>query len=189
MTIRFSDNLQQMIREMRALFGEQMWDNLIVGVNKWSFSASNVAERNKTCVFTPKRCRDEQAFSMSMMRAIEAKFHVGRNLTFAFVDSWAKHPMNLNDELQQEAFRRKSNILWNFALNSNELAFKSIQDVLEENHKLIEENEELSNVLKNNITEILNVLRSHELVISRLDSEQIQISEDVASKLTCYIAN
>jgi hypothetical protein len=50
---RFSDSLQQMIREMRALFGENMWDNLIVGVNKWSFSESAVQERNKTCVYTP----------------------------------------------------------------------------------------------------------------------------------------
>ena len=30
---RFSDSLQQMIREMRALFGDNMWHNLIVGVN------------------------------------------------------------------------------------------------------------------------------------------------------------
>ena len=39
---RFSDSLQQMIREMRALFGDNMWDNLIVGVNKWSYSESAV---------------------------------------------------------------------------------------------------------------------------------------------------
>ena len=71
-----------------------------------------------------------------------------------------------------------------YPLNSNEFAFKSIQDVLEENQKLREENEDLNDALKNNITEILNVLHSHEQVISRLDSEQIQISVDVASKLT-----
>ena len=167
---------------MRALFGEHMWDNLMIGVNKWSFSAGAVEDREKTCVFTPKRCRDEKAFSTSMMAAIEAKFHVGRNLTFAFIDSWAKHPMNLNDERQQDAFRRESNILWHFALKSKEFAFKSIQDVLEENEKLREENESLNDVLNKNISEIMNVLHTQDLEISRLDSEQSETAEVVASK-------
>lgn len=39
---RFSESLQQMIREMRALFGDNMWDNLIVGVNKWPFSQAEI---------------------------------------------------------------------------------------------------------------------------------------------------
>ena len=72
-------------------------------------------------------CRDEAAFSKSMMGAIEEKFHVGRNLTFAFIDSWAKHPMNLNDTQQQAAFARETDILWNFANSSKEFVFKSIQ--------------------------------------------------------------
>ena len=62
-----------------------------------------------------------------MMVAIEEKFHVGRNLTFAFIDSWAKHPMNLNDTQQQAAFARETDILWNFANSSKEFVFKSIQ--------------------------------------------------------------
>ncbi len=36
-----------------------------------------------------------------MMNAIEEKFHIGRNLTFTFIDSYAKHPVNLEDEVQQ----------------------------------------------------------------------------------------
>ena len=50
---RFSDSLQQMIREMRALFGDNMWDNPLVGVNKWSFTEHEVQKRNETCFFTP----------------------------------------------------------------------------------------------------------------------------------------
>ena len=105
---RFSDNLQQMIREMRALFGENMWDNMLICVSKWSYSASAVKDRNETCIYTPKKCRDEKAFSTAMMNAMEEKFHVGRNLSFAFIDSWAKHPKNLDDALQQEAFERET---------------------------------------------------------------------------------
>jgi hypothetical protein len=84
---------------MRALFGDSMWDNILVGISKWSFEQSAIDQRNKTCIFTPKQCRDEKTFSASMMNAIEEKFHVGRNLTFAFIDSWAKHPMNLGDQV------------------------------------------------------------------------------------------
>jgi hypothetical protein len=42
-----------MIREMRALFGDNMWDNLLVGVNKWSFAEYEVQKRNNTCIATP----------------------------------------------------------------------------------------------------------------------------------------
>ena len=101
-------------------------------------------------------CRDEAAFSKSMMGAIEEKFHVGRNLTFAFIDSWAKHPMNLDDQHQQDAFARETDILWNFALSSEEFVFKSIQDVLDENEKLKEEVE----YLNENIDAILERLES-----------------------------
>jgi hypothetical protein len=47
----------------------------------------------------PEHCRDEATFSGSMMDAINTKFQVGKNLTFAFIDSWAKHPMNLDDQV------------------------------------------------------------------------------------------
>jgi hypothetical protein len=88
-----------MLREMRALFGNNMWDNVLVCVSKWSFEQSEIDKRNKTCIITPKQCRDESTFSGSMMEAIEQKFQVGRNLTFVFIDSWAKHPINLDDQV------------------------------------------------------------------------------------------
>ncbi len=68
-------------------------------------------------------CRDETAFSKSMMEAIQENFNLDRDLTFAFIDSFAKHPMNLGDQQQQDAFAREADILWNFALNSKEFVF------------------------------------------------------------------
>ena len=65
---RFSDNLQKMIREMRALFGENMWDNMLICVSKWSYPAFAINDRNETCILTPKKCRDEKAFSTSIDR-------------------------------------------------------------------------------------------------------------------------
>ena len=43
-----------------------------------------------------------------MMNAIEEKFHVGRNLFFAFIDSWAKNPINLDDQVLQDAFDKET---------------------------------------------------------------------------------
>ncbi len=166
---RFSDNLQQMLREMRALFGDNMWDNMLVGVNKWPFSQEAIDDRTETCTLTPKYCRDEATFSASMMGAIEEKFHVGRNLTFAFVDSWAKHPKNLDDEVQQEAFARETKILWDFAMTAKEFEFKSIEDVLKESDELKEENQYLNDIIANNITEILKILAEQAAGLSNLE--------------------
>ena len=123
-------------------------------------------------------CRNEAAFSQSMMGAIEEKFHVGRNLTFAFIDSWAKHPMNLEDEQQQDAFARETDILWNFALSSEEFIFKSIQDVLDENAKLKAEVE----YLNENIDHILQQLIIINSDIGNLTEKQETLSENQAKQ-------
>jgi hypothetical protein len=120
-------------------------------------------------------CRDEATFSKSMMGAIEEKFHVGRNLPFAFIDSWAKHPLNLGDQQQQDAFARETDILWNFALSSEEFIFKSIQDVLDENEKLKAEvqylNENINYILEQLVginSDIGNLMEKQELTSNTL---------------------
>ena len=35
---RLDASLQQMLREMKALFGDDLWSNVIIGVSFWSFS-------------------------------------------------------------------------------------------------------------------------------------------------------
>ena len=127
-----------------------------------------------------------------MMGAIEEKFHVGRNLTFAFIDSWAKHPMNLEDKQQQDAFTRETDILWNFAISSEEFVFKSIQDVLEENEKLRAEveylNENIDNILKQLISinsDIGNLTEKQEVMsdtLTGLSNEQQILSESQAKQ-------
>ena len=88
-----------MLREMRALFGERMWSNVMVCVSKWSYAQYEVDQRNKTCVITPNQCRDEAAFTKSMTEAINELFSLERKLPFVFIDSWAKHPINLLDQV------------------------------------------------------------------------------------------
>ena len=45
--MRLDASLQQMLREMEALFGDEMWDHVVVGVSFWSFDLDDVEERNK----------------------------------------------------------------------------------------------------------------------------------------------
>jgi hypothetical protein len=51
----------------------------------------------------------------------------GIDLPFAFIDSWAKHPSNLEDPSQQSAFGRQASVVWDFAQNHGDLFFKSVQ--------------------------------------------------------------
>ena len=45
--MRLDASLQQMLREMEALFGEEMWDHVVIGVTFWSFDQDIVEDRNK----------------------------------------------------------------------------------------------------------------------------------------------
>ena len=78
----------------------------------------------------PEYCHDETWFMSGIGGILEAKFHIGKNLSFAFIDSWAKHPTNIGDLVQQEAFSRETEVLWQAATSSEEFFFKSVQDIL-----------------------------------------------------------
>ena len=42
---RFDASLQQMMREMQALFGEDFWRFTVIGVSHWAYDAQSVAQR------------------------------------------------------------------------------------------------------------------------------------------------
>jgi hypothetical protein len=107
-----------------------------------------------------------------MNEILEEKFHIGKNLTFAFIDSYAKKPSNLDDILQQAAFERETTILWNAATSVEEFVFKSIEDILEENKELKVEVEYYKGVLDDNITDIYESLKVHDNDITDLRIQQ-----------------
>ncbi len=69
--------------------------------------------------------------------------------------------------------------MWDFAKSAEEFAFKSIQDVLEENEKLKAEVKYLRDALEGNITEIFQVLGEQKRDITDLRIEQGKTSDDV----------
>eukprot|EP00092_Neocalanus_flemingeri_P005208 GFUD01005601.1.p1 GENE.GFUD01005601.1~~GFUD01005601.1.p1 ORF type:complete len:567 (+),score=149.53 GFUD01005601.1:90-1703(+) len=174
---RLGGELQQMIREMRALFGEQMWNNLVIGVSFWSFKSDVVDYRRNTCKWSPGNCRDEEWFSKSMLNILQEKFTMKYDLPFVFLDSWAKHPMNINDEEQKEKFNIESQKLWLLAKEAKPFDFMTVNDVLEENHVLHKRNAELEDMIKNDIAELKKATQKHESSFNLVHSEIEKISD------------
>jgi len=118
-----------------------------------------------------------------MNEILEEKFHIGKNLTFAFIDSYAKKPSNLDDAFQQAAFERETTILWNAATGSEEFVFKSIEDILDENKELKGEVDYYKGVLDDNITDIFEALKVHDNDLTNLRMQQGYTSGKLESNL------
>ena len=74
-----------------------------------------------------------------------------------------------------------SSILWEFGLNSEEFAFKSIQDVLDELDALKIEVKYLKGIIENNITEILRIQEEQEQDLTDLRINLGKTSDQVES--------
>ena len=161
---RFDAALQQMIREMQALFGEALWANTIVGVSHWAYDANSVNQRNYTG-------KTEEVFMAEWNELLQTKFHIDTTLSGVFIDSWSQQPWNLGDPLQQEAFRRETEKLWKFFENHEEFPFRTIEDVLEENEAYKEENRWLNDVIVNNISQLTLMIQDNKDTIGILSQE------------------
>merc|ERR1712212_7409 len=150
---RFDASMQQMIREMQALFGEEFWLHTVIGVSHWAFDEKSVAQRN----FTGKT---EDKLMAEWNELLRSKFHITEELEGVFIDSYSQQPWNLPDPLQQEAFQRETEKLWTFVQEHDVFPFRTIADVLEENQDLKEEVKWLNDVITENITKLTNQIAS-----------------------------
>jgi hypothetical protein len=122
---RFDTKVQQMIREMEALFGKGFWDHLILGVSFWAYDHNSIMSRNNSG-------KTETWWTDEMNRQLKEKFHVEKDLEAVFIDSWAKQDWNLGDTTQQVAFNRETTKLWNIFSENTKFEFKTIQDIIDE---------------------------------------------------------
>merc|ERR1711860_452944 len=76
--------------------------------------------------------KDESWWWQAFNKQLQARFHVEKNLTAVFIDSWSQKSFNLDDELQQVAYQRETKKLWDTFSAMDGFKFKSIQDVIEE---------------------------------------------------------
>merc|ERR1719295_1212509 len=122
---RLTSGLQKMMNELEALFGQIFWDNTEMLVTKWSMDQHSQDMRK----FSGK---NETWLTNEMNRALQAKTHLKRNLTAFFIDSWSQMPFNINDQVQQKAFKSETARLWNISQSFDSFEFHTIEDVLQE---------------------------------------------------------
>jgi len=128
---RFDSSLQQMIREMQALFGESFWLSTIIGVSHWHYDDWHINERNRTG-------ETEKEFMAEWNSLLQEKFHIEVELQGVFIDAYSQQDDFMDDESQQMAFNKETSKLWEFALQNELFLFRTIEDVLEENQRLHE---------------------------------------------------
>merc|ERR1711892_20660 len=161
---RFNSSFQQMLREMQALFGEEFWLNTIIGVSHWAYDSHSVTSRNRTG-------DTEEKYMADMNAMLKEKFHIEDELMGVFIDSFAKYEPD--DQDQQDAFERETSKLWNFTRSKETFAFRTINDVLNENQALKAELTWLNDVITTNITDLNNLIADLNNLIADLSSKQV----------------
>jgi len=173
---RFDASLQQMIREMQALFGEAFWLNTVIGVSHWAYDPQNIAKRN----FTNKT---EDNFMAEWNQLLRGKFHTEQDLEGVFIDAWSQQPWNLADESQQDAYKRETEKLWTFLGNHEDFPFRTIEDVLKENQALKEEVKWSHDVITNNITQLTKDIKDLREDMGTADSKHTTDIKDLREDL------
>jgi len=144
---RLDSTLQQMIREVEALFGRKFWDNVVLEFTHWPFDEHSVTMRNITG-------KTENWKVETYNVGLQEMFDIDHNLTGVFVDSFSQLDFNIQDENQQVAFRRETSKLWELMGALKPFQFLTIDDVLEELFFLREEVDHLSKIIEEDITEL-----------------------------------
>jgi len=155
---RFNAGLQTMLNRMTIIFGQGWWDFLVIAVSFWPYDQESIDDRKCNPDY-PEYCKDETWFANEINAQMNEKFHVDRNFTFVFTDSWSQTPgypgFNTEDPLQQEYWQAETAKLWEISTTrDDDFDFMTIDDILEENARQRAEIKWLNDVIINNITEL-----------------------------------
>merc|ERR1719447_1668713 len=162
---RFDASLQDMIKKMTIIFGHNWWNYLVIGVSFWAYDQNSIDER-KCYPEYPEYCKDEAWFCGEMNRQLQEKFNVNKNFTCVFTDSWSQTPgppgFNTEDPLQQQHWATEAGKLWDITTSREDsFSFMTIDDILEENTQLKVENKWLNDIIRNNITQLTEMINGN----------------------------
>ena len=162
---RFDASLQDMIKKMTIIFGHNWWDYLVIGVSFWAYDQNSIEERQCYPEY-PEYCKDESWFCGEMNRQLQEKFNVNKNFTCVFTDSWSQTPgppgFNTEDPLQQQHWTTEAGKLWDITTSREDsFSFMTIDDILEENTQLKAENKWLNDIIRNNITQLTEMINDN----------------------------
>ena len=169
---RFDASLQNMLKRMSQIFGRDWWNYVVIGVSFWPYDQHSIDER-KCYPDYPERCHDEAWFCGETNSQLHEKFHLDLTFTCVFTDSWSQTAgppgFNTDDPLQQEHWKAETKILWDItASREDTFGFLTIDDILEENTRLKEEiaqlkeeNSCLNDVIRDNITQLTEMIQTN----------------------------
>ena len=157
-TERFSESLQEMLKRMTLMFGQNWWDFVVIGVSFWAYDQDSIDDRVCSPDY-PDFCKDEAHFAANINSMMQKYFGLDRNFTFVFTDSWSQTAgppgFNTDDPLQQGHWQEETGILWDLTVGRDEtFSFMTIDDILEENTRMRAEIKWLNDVITNNISEL-----------------------------------
>ena len=161
------------------MFGEGMWRNLVVGVSFWSYQDNIVKFRHSMCKYGELNCRDEKWFVREMSAILREKFRFQTELPFVFLDSWAKHPLNIQDKNQQGVFLKEADKLLKIGNRADPFQFRTVNDVLTENHVLKKRNAILEETLIKDIEKLNSKISQTEMSIVHMKNEIVANSTNV----------
>ena len=104
---RFDASLQNMLKRMTQIFGQDWWNYIVIGDSFWPYDQDSIDDRECYPDY-PERCHDEAWFCGE-------KFNLKKDFTCVFTDSWYQtiEPpgFNTDDPLQQEHWITETGIL------------------------------------------------------------------------------
>ena len=145
---RIDGMLHQMLRDLRIMFGDEMWNHVILGFTNWGYDASSISERerryvnsNESKLFFIKctqlskifcRSRNEEWKLRETNRVLQEKHGITQTLDGVFLDPFA---VTSPDHNVQGAFYKQISKLWSFISQKDAFEFKSMQDILDDLHQ------------------------------------------------------
>ena len=114
------------------MFGDEVWKNTIIGVTHWPFDKQSTIIR-----------KSEEKSEEKLLADINQQLRKTYNLTFdlpgVFIHAYSQLEYSKDDDVQQEAFYRETQKLWNFATTRKAFSFRTIEDIQHSIDKLKEE--------------------------------------------------
>ena len=119
-----------MLKQYATMFGDHVWEHMVIAVSFWSQHAHSIAKRNRTC--PGKRCKNEAWFKEQIQKHFLKVLHVNQTFEFVFADSQSQLPENIQDPAQQHLWAAETKKLWDFATKKAEvMKFKDVNDILQ----------------------------------------------------------
>lgn len=132
---RIDASMHTMLQQMTALFGNSVWDKLVINIGWFKYSQLQQTIRRATCL-DPVRCRDEEYFKTEISKVLKERYNekIKGDLRFTFIDSHA----NQSDVYQKTPFEENAKQLLEYATSGEEFVLQTVNDVLEKNTELEE---------------------------------------------------